>query len=156
MSFGDPFGPLRPGIGPYIVRTAPDGRSDLPLDFPEPVGAGWRQRLWSAVRFAALFAASSFALTALMATPILIGELAAVEAVTTHGQMLTAAQFVARLGNLLLGTMIVAVASVCFLASAFVSSRNVGVRAPDPAADTPILDRPVDPMLAALIKVRHV
>lgn len=156
MSFGDPFGPLRPGIGPYVVRIAPEGRSDLFLATAGPAGADWRQRLWSAVRFAALFTGSSFALTALMATPILIGELAAVEAITTHGQTLTAGQFVARLGNLLLGTMIVAVALVSFLASAFVSSRNVGVRAPDPAADTPILDRPVDPMLAALIKVRHV
>lgn len=128
MSFGDPYGPFRPGIGPDIVHKLPDRQPDV---FVEP---GVRKRLnkrlhiLNLLRILGVVAGATAALTALFAVPVFISEFAMIETVGVQGKTLTAAQFVDRLENLLVGSFIVAVSLVSFFASAAVASPRLGVR----------------------------
>lgn len=156
MFNGDSYGPLRPVNGSYLVRGAPETRSDLPVGPSAPVVGTWRKRLKQAAKAVALFVSASLALTSVMAIPILIGELTAIEALEIKGQSLPASQFVARLGNLLAGAAIVATSFVSLLAAAMFSSRSAGLRAPDLDPDLSAPVQRFDPVLAALIGGRHV
>jgi hypothetical protein len=128
MSFGDPFGPLRPGFGPDVVRDVPDGRPDVRFEpneihRPRP-GYGIAEFL----KFCGVFGAATLGLTVLVSIPVVISEIATIDTISLQGETLTAAQFVSRLENLLIGSFIIAVAVVSFIASAALGSPHHGVR----------------------------
>lgn len=156
MSFGDPYGPFQPGVGADIVWNMPDGRPDINFvpvdDFQLPV----RPRSGGFLKSCGLFAAATAGLTALVAIPVFISEVAMIETVRVSGKTLTAVQFADRLENLFIGSFIVAVSLVSFVASAAFASPRLGVREmkKDPSLDE--RQDLVDPVLTALTKVRHV
>ncbi len=128
MSFGDPFGPFRPGIGPEIVKEPPVQRPDVIVE-PRlyrrpPIRLGIRNFL----KIFGVFGGATVVLTVLFAVPVFVTEFAAIETVGVHGKILTAPQFADRLENLLIGSFIVALSLVSFFASAAIASPRIGVR----------------------------
>ena len=128
MSFGDPFGPFRPGIGPDIVQEPSVRRPDViiePYLKPRPSA---RLGIRNFLKIFGLFGGATGVLTVLFAAPVFVSEFAAIETVGVHGKTLTALQFADRLENLLFGSFIVAVSLVSFFASAAIASPRLGVR----------------------------
>ncbi|XYK79880.1 MAG: hypothetical protein ROO70_19245 [Labrenzia sp.] len=128
MSFGDPFGPFRPGIGPDIVHEPPVRRPDVFIEphlRPRPPVL---LRLRNLLKILGVFGGATGVLTVLFAVPVIISEFAAIETVGVHGKILTAPQFADRLENLLIGSFIVALSLVSFFASAAIASPRLGVR----------------------------
>ncbi|WP_428523677.1 hypothetical protein [Roseibium sp.] len=128
MSFGDPFGPFRPGIGPDIVQEPSVRRPDVfiePYLKPRPSA---RLGIRNLLKIFGMFGAATGVLTVLFAVPVFVSEFAAIETVGVHGKVLSAPQFADRLENLLIGSFIVALSLVSFFASAAIASPRLGVR----------------------------
>ncbi len=128
MSFGYPFGPLRPGIGLEIVQNLPDKQSDVVVGPSVHKRSGKQSHIRNLLKAAGVFGGATAVLTLLLAVPVFISEFAAIEHVGARGKILTAAQFADRLENLLIGSLIVAVSLVSFFASAAIASPRLGVR----------------------------
>ena len=156
MSFRDPLDPIWLAFGPELQSNERDLRSDFPFDRYPTHKPGWRSVLRSAARGIALLAGATIVLTVLLFLPVLIGELASVEAVEMQGQNLSVTEFVAKLKNMLFGTFIVALSLICFLASAAFASQQQGVRVADVK---PITRKPRSiplAMASSLVEVRNV
>lgn len=155
MSFRNPFGPLGPVNGPDLLQDDRVVRADVHIPADGVQTSDWPSVAGSITKGAALFVGATIALTVLLFVPVFYGEVSSIEVVGMNGESLTASEFVSKLKNMLFGTGIVAFSLVSLIASAAFASRYQGIRVVD--------DRPassqvggVDPVLAALIKVRHV
>ena len=156
MSFGDPMGPLRPGVGPDILPGVLNERPDVRFEPIDPIRPTRGDRAADFLKFCGLFGAATLGLTVMVSIPVFISEVGMIDAVSLEGELLTAEQFVDRLQNLVIGSFIIALSLASFVASAALASPQPGVRVmgKDPYEDERL--KPADPVQSARTKVHHV
>ncbi|MEP3048257.1 MAG: hypothetical protein ABJL55_23080 [Roseibium sp.] len=155
MSFRDSFGPFVPINGPDLLQDGRAARPDVDFQSSSASGAGGRSVIRSIANGAALFVGATVALTVLLFLPVFYGEVSSIEAVSVKGEMLTASEFVTKLKHMLFGTAIVALSLVSLIASAALASKRQSYRSVDDRSVSS-QDKKTDPVLTALIGIRHV